>query len=311
MYDLDFINRVVNVYKNRKTYKLTVDNIAKIFGISKTSIYNWVDSKHIVIDNVRIYNKPLINDVNNQVYNNYIINYVENCSHFNIKSLLKNLFDLFKKGINKSYVYNILKTHNYTHKKIQTNKYPHSNEKLEADTNTLRKSLKRRKKRVISIDEVSIDLLIPHKYGWSKKGKRCIKKISNKRVRFSMLMAISMKKVIGYKIVKGSFNRILFNEFMDTIIKPNTNYKFLMDNAKIHHNKIMKKEIKDKIIYNVSYHPQYNPIEYVFNILKKEIKDVELKNINDLQKFMENDCKQIFKKGFNNYFDKAFSNLKI
>ena len=85
---------------------------------------------------------------------------------------------------------------------------------------------------------------------------------------------------------------------METISKPTTNYMFLMDNARIHHNKLMKKEIKDKIIYNVSYHPQYNPIEYVFNVLKKEIKDTNLKNINDLQNFMENDCKQIFKKGF-------------
>ena len=56
-----------------------------------------------------------------------------------------------------------IKKNNYSHKKIQTNKYPHSNEILERQTNILRKLLKRRKKRVISIDEVSIDLLIPHK----------------------------------------------------------------------------------------------------------------------------------------------------
>ena len=311
MYNLDFINRVIKVYKNRKKYVLSVNNIADIFGISKSTIYNWINDKHVIIDNVRIYNKSLINDDNNKIYYNYIINYVDNCTHFNIKNLLRNLFDLFKKGVSKAYIYNVLKKHNYTHKKIQTNKYPHPNEKLQADINTLCESLKRRKKRIISLDEVSIELLIPHKYGWSKKGERCIKKISNKRIRFSMVMAISRKRMIGFKIVEGSFNRILFNEFMDTIVKPNTNYMFLMDNAKIHRNKIMKKEIKDKIIYNVPYCPQYNPIEYVFNVLKKEIKDVNLKDINDLKKFMENDCKQIFKKGFDNYFDKSFNNLNI
>lgn len=98
MYNLDFITRVINVYKNRKTYKLTIDKIANIFGISKTSIYNWINNKHFIINNVRVYKKPLIENVNNQVYTNYIINYVDNCSHFNIKLLLKNLYVLFKKG---------------------------------------------------------------------------------------------------------------------------------------------------------------------------------------------------------------------
>ncbi|AYV83338.1 MAG: hypothetical protein Hyperionvirus6_19 [Hyperionvirus sp.] len=42
-----------------------------------------------------------------------------------------------------------------------------------------------------------------------------------------------------------------------------------MDNARIHHYTKLKEylgnnDMQDKIIYNVPYHPEYNPIEYIF-----------------------------------------------
>ena len=59
-----------------------------------------------------------------------------------------------------------------------------------------------------------------------------------------------------------------FNNFMNEIHIDDGYYRYLMDNAKIHHNKMMDDRIRDKIIYNVSYCPEYNPIEYILNTLK-------------------------------------------
>jgi transposase len=48
----------------------------------------------------------------------------------------------------------------------------------------------------------------------------------------------------------------------------------MMDNARTHHTKLFKKSIKSKnlkIIYNIPYHSKYNPIEYVFSLLRRDI----------------------------------------
>jgi transposase len=44
-----------------------------------------------------------------------------------------------------------------------------------------------------------------------------------------------------------------------------------MDNVRFHHSKIVKgvKETRNKILYNIAYNPDTNPIENCFSIIKK------------------------------------------
>lgn len=47
-----------------------------------------------------------------------------------------------------------------------------------------------------------------------------------------------------------------------------------MDNASIHKNILFKQFINNNnfnVIYNISYHSELNPIEYIFSLLRKEI----------------------------------------
>ena len=58
MYDTYFINRVLNIYYNRKHFGLNVDTIADIYAISKTTIYNWRNNPSIQNNNnKRIFDK--------------------------------------------------------------------------------------------------------------------------------------------------------------------------------------------------------------------------------------------------------------
>lgn len=60
----------------------------------------------------------------------------------------------------------------------------------------------------------------------------------------------------------------------------------------------MDQRIKNKMIYNVPYCPQYNPIEYVNNELKRQIKEKHISNEDDLRLFLDSFVKENNKKGF-------------
>ena len=286
---------------------MNVDTIADIYAISKSTIYNWRNNPIIEINSKRIFDKkPSIFKFDKIVVDHVIKNKL--IDHDKIYNIVKNKFN---KNISRRTIYNILKRNKITHKKVQTYKYPYSKNKFNKDVNVLRNSIKHRKNRIISVDETSIDFIVPSNYGWSKKGTKCTLNISNKRRRVSLLLAISKNKIVNYHIKEGSFKGINFNEFMDETVNINGHYKYLMDNARIHHNKLMNPLIKSKIIYNMPYCPAYNPIEYFFNTFKKEVRKINLTERNNVDKLVNLLDTKFNKTRFDGYFKKSYENLKI
>ncbi len=85
-----------------------------------------------------------------------------------------------------------------------------------------------------------------------------------------------------------------------------------MDNETIHKTKALKEELNKKnikIIYNVPYCPQYNPIEYIFNTLKSYLKKEYICNYKQLQYKMKIFIENINNEGINNYYKKTYNNL--
>ena len=89
-------------------------------------------------------------------------------------------------------------------------------------------------------------------------------------------MASSNKKIINYTIVEKRIKTYNFNKFilkLNKMDKENKNVYFL-DIARVHKTKSFNK-IKDdyklNIIYNAPYRSKYNPIEYIFSLLRKQI----------------------------------------
>ena len=152
----------------------------------------------------------------------------------------------------------------------------------------------------MSIDETSFDTHIRAKYGWSKKGES-IKKIINTSVRKrqTLTLAITKNGIVDYNIIDNSSNTINFHKFMkDKILPKINNGIILMDNVRFHHSKIIKdliNETTNKIIYNVAYNPETNPIENCFSIIKKIVGNREPTNKNQLLKEIANSLKHITK----------------
>ena len=127
------------------------------------------------------------------------------------------------------------------------------------------------------------------------------------------MLAINKTKVIGYKLVLGSFNGESFNTFInDKVIANSKKASLFMDNARIHHYKKFKENMKERkkdIIYNIPYSPQFNPIEYVFNVLKIEIAKQYVDTYEALIKFIDRFIIKMNKITFNKYFQKSYKNL--
>jgi hypothetical protein len=242
-----------------------------------------------------------------------VVDYVRKNPQFNIKTLLQNVVLLFGVGITKQTIYNVISKNNLTRKIVQVNKYPHGITRYESDKSRLQNDLKFRKERIISIDETAIQLNKVGNYGWSPKNERCIinKAHKNKGVRYSLLFGVSKKRIVGYEIKEGTIKADDFVSFMKRIDVIGGRYKYLVDNAVIHHSKKIDTNIKKKLIYNMAYSPQYNPIEYVNNELKRQIKTEKIENVNALKRFMDKFKKKNDKKGYRRYFEKSYKQLEI
>jgi transposase len=149
--------------------------------------------------------------------------------------------------------------------------------------------------------------------GWSKKGEECIIDLKNikgkeKYQRYSVLMATSNNKIINYTIVEKGIKSETFNKFMNKLNIMDKKQKniYFMDNASVHTSKkfnILKDKLKLNVIYNAPYHSEFNPIEYVFSLLRKNIQS----NINNSK---ENIIKiiNIFNKNISSiYLEKIFN----
>ena len=95
---------------------------------------------------------------------------------------------------------------------------------------------------------------------------------------------------------------------MEQVVSKNkNNKKYFLDNAKIHHSKILNEQIKKNCIFNVPYCSKFNPIEMFFNTLKRYLNSVVIYSLSSLKYHLNRFIKKIDSLELNKYFDKAFS----
>jgi transposase len=284
---------------------LPLKTVAIQLKVSISSIYSWIKLKEL--NPARIRKNKL------EIYMKYHIrDYVLRRVNFNYKLLLKWIDTKFKIQISKSTLYAIIKKFNLTRKKIY-NRPLYKTKKEQNKAKTRLKNLMKfvNKQNIISIDETSIDTHIRTTRGWSLKGKRISKHITEQRIRYTMICAISNKEIIKYKMIKGSANGEDFLTFIKELNITEYNRIFL-DNARIHHYTKLKEYIKENskynFIYNVPYSPQYNPIEYMFSELKAKLRKqiINKKNIlKHTNKIMLN-----MNKNLDAYFNKSLDDIR-
>lgn len=128
---MKFVNKVLKAYYtfynyNRKFLNLTVDTIAKIYDISKSTIYEWRNNDLNIVNNKRVFNKKQ----SIFEYDKLIVDYIIKNKIINYKKIYDAVKNKYNKKISRRTIYNVLKRNNFTHKTVQTTKYPYSKKKF-------------------------------------------------------------------------------------------------------------------------------------------------------------------------------------
>jgi len=286
----------------------TINEIVSIFDICKSSIYNWINlyKKGDLHEKMKYKKNSMYTDE----IRKYICIYVIKRTNFDYKKLIRIIKDKYNIICKKSSLYKILKDHKITRKRvnIKTNfNKKGSNKKKKELLDTIKHI---HKENIISIDESSFDTHINSNYGWSNKGSKIEAIKRRQRIRYSVICAISIKKVIGIKIIKGSVNSIIFREFIESITnKIGKNKVLFMDNARIHHSIIFNEYVKtidNQVLYNVPYLSELNPIEMCFSKVKSIVrKRHDNENNNKLVKNIKYGFNKIYKSDLHGYFCKS------
>ena len=315
MYSFEYKQVIINLYHELKINKIIGEERIKIImkitnnKFSISSLYNWL--KKINHIKRKYINFKITNDIEKFI----ILKLNENkfITTKQIKILVK---DKFNVELSKTSIYNIYKKNNFTFKRnrIITNAYSKEEQikqiKIVSDkikTNDI--------KNIISIDEMSITLNSKPYYGWTIKGTRCETQNNNKIVenkRYSLLMATCNNKIINYSIVLESIKSLKFKQFIEKIHKNKNNNTYFMDNAIIHKSKLFTKYINEKqikIIYNVPYHSEFNPIECVFSMLRNEILKNKTNTLENVIKSINNFKINIESNKLNNIFNHSIELL--
>lgn len=306
---IDFkIKKLVVDFKINKTLHRT--DIIESFNVSNGSIYNWVNEYN---------NNKLNNTINRKIkitpsIKCYICKYVLARPNFNYKNLIICIKRNYDTTISKSSIYNILKKFKITKKKIYKTQILTNRKKRKELIKKFKNELKNKPfEDIMSLDECSIDTYIHNNNGWRLKGTKLRIINKHKRIRYTITCIIDYNGRVHIKIINNSSNALIFLKFIKEIIEKlplNKLTYIVLDNARIHHAKLVQEHMKTvnhvKFIYNVPYSPESNPIEKVFSEAKSNICKHNINNKNVITNITRA-FKNIKRKNIKKYYEKSFN----
>lgn len=289
-YNFNLVNSSIKLYNTLKTKNIKGierENIIKnTFNISISTFYNWlylfknlsnVDFKKHFINKER--SKKITKE-----HIDFILQTVNTNTFIRIKGIKNMVKNKFNFSISETSIRIILIKNKITFKKAYKQINPYTdNELKKMQKNLKRKIIHTGLENIKSVDEFSIHFNERPKYCWSSKGKQFAIPTTNKNIygkKYSLCMSVDTTNKFDFILKEKSIKSSDFNNFISKINK-NKKTTFLMDNARIHHSKLFKDNIKRnklKIIYGIPYYSKYNPIEYVFSLLRKEIQNKNCNN---------------------------------
>lgn len=261
MYCINVRNIAVNIYYMLSSLRKT----ALLVNVHFTTISRWI--KNIQRKEYHRTSVTKTEKTINIIKNTVLCNPLITCNQ--LKELIKNTLLI---NVSKELIRTILKNNNFTKKKARFYGEP-KNLQEKIDTFIIkREEFKRQNKIFFSIDETSFNRNNTSIYGYALKGDKVfIRKNVPRITSITSICCISREKIIHNEIIKGSINKDIFLRYIKKL-ELTKNHVLLLDNASIHHSKIIKDYCSSKnieLLYTPPYSPWYNPIELAFSIVKR------------------------------------------
>lgn len=315
------ITDILRALKSYYIYNVTLKNVSELYEIDPKTFYNWRKK----YENVQITKSTTIKDLQDDNINEMkkalasltteirstIESHVINNPHFRAGGLVIKIKELHNVSISKSTLYRWLSLMNITYKKARRKIIVDvvRLQQLREEMRALMKKCISENRIILSIDEFGIQKETTPSKGWNKKGQPVEYNVKQMRYkRQSVVAIISKNGVVSKCIQPGSFNGVLFTDFIKkTFEGKKGKYALILDNAVIHRVKELQAYFKDNDIvpiFNIPYRPDCNPIEFMNNKVKNEIKrsindtdETLIKSINDgFDKIKRSDTRGYFKK---------------
>jgi putative transposase len=271
MYSADLKERAINLYNRLKSYRKVMD----LLNIGKSTIQRWACDIHCE-NRLDVFDLlPVIE---------FIKTLIDNDPFITLIKIVKQLHKKFKREYSKTFVHTIIhKRLNYSYKKTTRKLYNKSIGDLTDKQKMFIENIKNiDENKIICIDETYLHTNYTKRYGWCHRGSRLVEYKQVNPVKYSILTAISNKKVIKFEIYKQNVNKNIFEKFMIYLNRKYKNHYFLMDNVVFHKTKNITDiftNSTNKLLYIPPYSPQFNPIEEVFSQFKQNLSNVSGKNI--------------------------------
>lgn len=99
---------------------------------------------------------------------------------------------------------------------------------------------------------------------------------------------------------------------MNDVIKSQTGLTIFLDNARSHTGNNLKEKIKEsgnKLVFNIPYSPQFNPIEYLNNVIKGKLKSQYVEDIDELGHKLEKIIQKIPEQTYENCFKHSIKSI--
>ena len=304
-YSKDLKDRVI-YYKNNTD--LSIRQIATLLLISKSTVHRWINN--------------ISNKKSTETYiekNKNILSFLKNSLNKNpfqtleiLQNKIKNKFKIDK---SRQTISNYLKIIGFKYKRTHRKVYSTTLKQHFLNKKVFKKQIKNiNKEDIICIDESCIDGNLYKKYGWCKFDKKLVSYIKRSKIpiKYSLIMAINSKGIIGYKLYKKKgINTELFKNFIENIVDNLEGKHLLMDNVKFHKSKVILeiiKESKNEVLFIPPYSPEFNPIEEVFSEMKSFIRNNININFNNFDKKIKTLLDKFIKKKIDlkNYYNHAF-----
>jgi transposase len=247
--------------------KYSIRAVSNLLGVSKSTIHRWMHLKFKAERKGRT--RSLI------CYEKVIRDYVglnPNCRLKDIKEFLK---ERYEKNVSISTICRYLRLLRISYKKTTIQHYTNWDRLIKQRIEFEEKIKNIPKSRFVSLDESYFYRRMIRSYGYSNVGEKCIVKNRVNMKKHSLMLAISMKKVLAYEVESANFNRRNFYTFLKNKLLPVIRNKIIiMDNVSFHRCKEILSLIKrsgNEVLFIPPYSPEYNPIEVVFHMLKSRL----------------------------------------
>lgn len=288
------LRTIVRDFYNKN--KFTIRKISLIFNISKSTIGRWIKNDY----------KLRKQKYDNNILSKFIKKLLLNDPFITIQKIKTSIFNKYKYNVSLSYIFKYIKMLNFTRKKVSRKFHGGKLEKLYKQQKSFKNKLKKiSNKKIICIDESGFMSNDYQHYGRSPKGTRLYVQSKANPIKYNLIMAIIPNGILAYEIHKKNIDKHLFLSFIKNKVLPYAKNKhILMDNIRFHKSKEVQKEITDnntKSLFIPPYSPQFNSIEYVFNIIKTKYRQ-QLNNGINCNTLIESIINSMKNSNFNNIY---------